>query len=226
MKNNAMIKTAIVFLLAVLITGQSVDAAPSARETVLGKSYGEWSAQWWQWLVAIPAGSNPILQSGPVNCALGQRGPVIFLPGTLGGGPILRSCTVPEKALFFPLVNLVAINTPLPDPQLTVAEKRTFADSTISLACNLQATLNGVPLVHSLTIARAQSPTFSLLAGPDDLLGRDPGELDPESVSDGYWIMVPPLSPGAHTLQFSGALCSPPGTPFFEVDVTYSLTVE
>ena len=226
MRSNSMRNLAIIVLAAMSLIALSVNAAQPARETILGKSYGEWSAQWWQWLVSIPATTNPLAQSGPVDCALGQRGPVIFLPGTLGGSPVVRSCTVPEKALFFPLVNFVAFNTPLPDPQLTVTEKRVLADSLISLACDLSASIDGIPLIHQVTLARAQSPIFSLLAGADDVLGRDPGALDTEALSDGYWIMVPPLSVGAHTLRFTGGLCYPPGTSIFQVDVTYNLTVE
>lgn len=107
-----------------------------------------------------------------------------------------------------------------------MAEKREAADFSLSLACNLSAEIDGTPTVYSLVTARTQSPTFSSLAGPDDIFGRDPGALDPATVSDGYWIMLPPLSAGAHTLTVTGVLCSPPGAPFFQTDVTCNLAVE
>src|SRR6266478_6251873 len=53
-----------------------------------GLSYGDWSARWWQWVLAIPPKSNPILdglQGKPSHgnhCGEGQSQPVWFLPGT------------------------------------------------------------------------------------------------------------------------------------------------
>jgi hypothetical protein len=43
-----------------------------------GNSYGEWSARWWQWLMAIPTGKNPNLDPSAENCGEGQEGPVWF----------------------------------------------------------------------------------------------------------------------------------------------------
>ncbi len=46
---------------------------------------------------------------------------------------------------------------------------------------------------------------------------RQPG------VSDGYWIMLTPLSSGSHTIHFHGIEEFSNGN--FELDVTYALTV-
>lgn len=219
-----LIKTApaLALVCAFTIVVGPVWAAPPAETAVLGKTYGEWSALWWQWLTSIPAATNPISKTGAVDCSLGQKGAAVFLAGTLGGTAV-RNCAVPKKAIFFPLVNLVDFNSP--SSSWTVAEKRENADTVMSLACDLSASVDGTPTIYDVARVRAQSPTFSLLAGPDDVLGRDPGALDTETIADGIWVMLPPLSKGSHTLAFTGALCSPPGTPFFEVDVTYNLTV-
>jgi hypothetical protein len=217
--------TPVLGLLAVLGFA-CAQAAPSEQANVLGKTYGEWQAEWWQWVSSIPAGENPILQSGAVNCRLGQRGAVWFLAGTFGGDPVVRSCTIPAgKAIFFPLVNTIILDLPPPDAPFTVAEKRQAADAALSLACNLSAELDGTPTVYSVVTGRTQSPPFFALAGLDDIFGRDPGTLDPAAVSDGYWIMLSPLPPGEHTLRFTGALCDPSGTPFFSTDATYTLTI-
>jgi hypothetical protein len=46
-------------------------------------------------------------------------------------------------------------------------------------------------------------------------------------MSEGYWIMLPPLSPGEHTLTVHGAGCDPKtGSVSFESGVTYHLTVQ
>ena len=216
------IAPSLALIFALVLSGGEAWAEPPAQTRALGKTYGEWSGLWWQWLTSIPATTNPVSQTGTINCSLGQKGAVVFLAGTLGGTAV-RSCSVPDKAIFFPLVNFVDFNSP--DFSWTVAQKRENADILMSLACNLSASVDGTPTVYNVARVRAQSPAFSLLAGPDDILGRDPGALDTEAISDGIWVMLPPLSQGTHTLVFTGALCNPPGSPFFEVDVTYNLTV-
>ena len=57
--------------------GNSQVVQPNSTE--FGNTYGEWSARWWQWLVSIPADTNPNFSSGNVDCTLGQSGPVWFL---------------------------------------------------------------------------------------------------------------------------------------------------
>src|SRR5437660_12901041 len=75
---------------------------PQARAH--GLSYGEWGAQWWRWAYSFPLAQFPPSQSGEGDCSLGQSGPVWFLAGTVGQGPVTRSCTIPTgKALFFPI---------------------------------------------------------------------------------------------------------------------------
>ena len=82
-----------------------------------GNNYGEWTAKWWQWLLAVPTSSNPNLDTTGANCGTGQSGSVWFLSGTFPGteGPpfnltssVTRTCTVPKgKSLLLPLPNTV-----------------------------------------------------------------------------------------------------------------------
>jgi hypothetical protein len=46
-------------------------------------------------------------------------------------------------------------------------------------------------------------------------------------ISEGYWVVLPPLSRGAHTLTIHGAACNAAtGDVFFEIGVTYHLTIQ
>ena len=82
--------------------------------TGFGKTYGAWSAAWWQYVFAQPASSNPLTDPTGAVCQAGQSGPVFFLVGTAGTGTATRDrCTLPAgKALFFPLVNAFDVHTP------------------------------------------------------------------------------------------------------------------
>lgn len=232
-------------ILAALLLATALAPARALDQNVgatAGKTPAEWSALWWQWMTSIPTAENPQMTQGEVDCGVGQQGPVWFLAGAPSGVTAQRSCTVPRgKALFFPVFNAVFINGPGED--LTVAEKRHALDSFLndtepgpfadlgfpgSRACDLVATLDGMPVTYFVPDARVQSPAFHLDTG-DGPNFLPPGLVDPEAVSDGFWVMLPPLAPGEHSLHFGGRLCqfeSFDDHPFFgPVDVTYQLTV-
>lgn len=242
------LKTLCLALSVVAVLGAaslSVPAAHAAGPVALtnGDTYGEWSASWWQWLTSIPAAQNPQVGEGAVDCTLNQGGPVWYLAGAPTGTTAVRTCTVPTgKKLFFPVLNAIFTNSP--GESFTVAEKRELLDGVLndlvpgfftdfglpgSRACGLFAELDGTPLVYFVPQARTQSPAFHFETG-DGAGFLTPGVVDPEAVSDGFWIMMPSLTPGEHTLRFGGRFCqfeSFDDHPVFgPVDVTYHLTVQ
>jgi hypothetical protein len=217
--------------------------ADGLNPKVSGKTYGEWGAAWWQWAFAGPDGANAV--QGTADCDVNQPpGPVWFLAGTFGG-IAERNCTVPkDRALFYPLVNSFWVDCPnSPDEDLTDDQVRaimaTYGGGGDN-ACQLTSTLDGVAISSGqYPTVRSQSPTFSatlpvghVLAG---LCNYDPPggfatDLPPgktgRMISEGYWVMLPPLSKGEHTLTLHGAGCDPAtGAVLFEVGVTYHLTV-
>ena len=224
-----------------LLAGFAPAVAGPKVATTAGKTQGEWAAAWWQWMVSIPAPENPQGLQGEVDCTLNQSGPVWFLAAAQAG-TFERSCRVKAgKPLFFPVLN--AIFTNAPGENLTIAEKRVFLDDFISdlvpgpavdfglpgtRACKLFATVDGEPVLFGAAIARTQSPAFQIDTG-DDPVGLPANRSDAEAVTDGFWVILPPLPAGEHTLRFGGSWCefdSAAVHPVFEgVDVTYHLTV-
>lgn len=218
-------------------------AAPKNVGTTAGKTYGEWSAAWWQWIYSLGATGSPLTAEGAMDCSRGQSGPVWFLAGAGGNTTAVRSCTVPSnKALFFPVLNASYFNVPPEDT--SVAGKRGLLDGFLSdlvpgfvadfgfpgtRACKLQATLDGERISDANPIARVQSPPFRIDTGDDPLFNNPPNTVDEEVVADGYYVMLPPLTPGAHTLEFSGHFCEFDSVNdhqlFGPISVTYHLTV-
>jgi hypothetical protein len=199
----------------------------AVNEVQYGMTYADWSAAWWQWAYSLPASENPWFdETGCLNGANGQSGPVWFLTGVVNASGIaVRDCTVPHgKALFFPILNFENDNV-CPPQNLTIAQLRQAAaaaeDSATALACEV----DGRP-IRNLQSFRVQSPTFDITF-PDgnvfQFFGCDvpPGTYGP-FVSDGYWLMLEPLSAGQHTIHFHGHV----EVPFsFTLDITYHLTV-
>jgi len=181
--------------------------------------------------LAIPFASSPVQDQTGESCGLGQSGPVWFLAGT-SGTAATRACSVPAgKAIFFPLVNYIN-DYPCPDPNFQPPPGQSLEDFLaegaaffIDHTTELEAELDGVAL-QNLFGMRARSPLFDFTA---DISNQafDPcitGSSQP-AVTDGYWVMLAPLSVGLHTLHFRGKLDFPEFDFSFEVEVTYNLTV-
>src|SRR4051794_15121489 len=203
---------------------------PPERGRIAGRTYGGWSAVWWREAFAIPAGQNPLTESGPANCGLGD-GRVRFLFGTFTtteqpSGKVVgiahRRCVVPAGALLF----LPSING-----ECSTAEG-TAGTAAALRACakgqedavdpsNLRLTVDGVPL----TTHRAASPIFTFRLPRHSVIGK-PAQRARAS-ADGYWAMLAPLGPRVkpHVLVFGGSVTSPDGSFTFTTKVTYRITV-
>jgi hypothetical protein len=148
-----------------------------------GQTYGQWSAQWWQWAFQTPwhgpgGVSNPLtVTNGPVDCSYGQHGNVWFLGGTFissestGQVPANnadRSCTVPTGTmLFVPIVNSENDNLALvgsPSNTFTEQQLRELPAGQMNAVSGMTATIDGRSvkgLGNSRTTPyRVQSPRF------------------------------------------------------------------
>jgi len=195
-----------------------------------GRSYGEWSAAWWQWVFLMPVSEHPVLDATGEYAHVGQSGPVWFLAGTFGG-VTERTCTIPPgKALFFPIINSLSIMTV---DEYSMEQLRRNVSERTDHVTELQVTVDGREL-RNLTAYRFQSPPSFYVRFPDDpdeaLSPALAGGGSHESFADGYWVMLEPLAPGAHTIYFRGKSVNPGGAggqdDVFETQMTYHLTVE
>jgi hypothetical protein len=189
-----------------------------------GLTYGEWTAKWWQWVLAIPTKDNPVVDESGEKCAVGQNNPdVWFLAGT-GGGEVARTCTIPSgKAIFFPVLNVECDY--LSDlAHKTEADLRKCAKDDQDKATNLQATIDGVT-IPDLNMYRVQSPLFNLTIPKDNAMGIPPGFT--QAISDGFWVLLKPLPVGKHEIHFSGSLVdfTTTGPLNFVSDAKYDITI-
>lgn len=186
-----------------------------------GTSFGQWTAAWWRWAFSIPIANHPLFDNGP--CDTNQGGPVFFLGGAFTGVSATRECTVPAgKSILLPVANGECSNQePPPFFGGNEAEMRacaiSFMDTYLDLG-SLVATIDG-RTVRNLTTYRVQSPLYSFSAPADGLFGPTP--VSGQSVSDGYWLFLKPLSEGRHTIHFEANF---PAFSF-PIDVTYNLHV-
>ncbi len=194
-----------------------------------GMTYGDWSAAWWQYALSIPASTNPIFDETGALCGIAQGGgPVFFLnPSGAPGSLITRTCTVPARhALWVPLtINECSTIEPPPSNGSTPQELRTcsgtIADG-ISIR-SLKLTVDHVR-VRDLESFRTVSPFFDFTVPTDNIFGVN-NVTGGSSVSDGYFVMLKPLSPGNHVIHHEGAFVTGPAAGL-SFSVTYNLTVQ
>ena len=215
-----------------------------ANSTPYGKTYGNWGAAWWTWAAGIPKAENPVFDLTGEFCHVGQEGPVWFLAGTFGGNAT-RTCTVPKgKALLIPMLNqvlnapedvpysqFVATHLGLDPSGLSDAEvMRIAVNWNLDHATFLAVTVDGVA-VQNPAQYRDDSDVFPMVLSDifaDFCYPAGPREVN---VADGYYVLLAPPTPGAHTIRLQSAqrFSVAAGDPFdfeFSLEVTYHLTVE
>ena len=197
-----------------------------------GRSVERWSELLWSYIYAQPADHNPFLDTTGADCAIGQEGPVWFLPAVPGsslGTDVMRSCTIPRhRAIMLQLAS--ALNDyPCPDPSFQPAPGQSLYDFLIEPISPLfdgetgfEITLDGVAIVDPLSYRFTSDDVFtfvgniSLQASFDNCIT---GKRQ-EAVTDGFYLMFRPLPPGEHTILVNGHDMH--GTP---VTLTENLTI-
>jgi hypothetical protein len=199
----------------------------TADSTPLGMTYGDWQAAYWQYIFSIPVNNNPILDTTGAYCDVAQSGgPVFYLNSTFFGPFLTRSCTVPaSKALLVPLAvwecsNIESDPFHGENPQ-DMRECAGIGADGIGVN-TLKLTVDGKK-VSGLKRMRAQSPYYYFTIPTDNILGLS--DTSGYSVSDGYMVMLKPLSRGHHVIHAEGGFVSGPLAGALG-GVTYYLTVQ
>lgn len=223
----------LVVLAAAILIGASllVPTAASAKQARVfapnahpfGASYGEWQARWFEWLLEIPAPTNPQFDETGALCGVGQSGHVWFLAPVPGPGTTTRACTIPVGTGIFVIGigNECSNVEPPPFFGATEAELRECAAlgfDTFFEGVTDSISVDGV-LVSDLDRFRTQTPLFSYTLPPDNIYGLPPGEAT-KAISDGQAVIVRPLPPGHHTI-----VVNIEGGPFGTIKIVYNVTV-
>lgn len=189
--------------IALTLTASAASAADSpllpADQAVAGASQSNWSRSWWQWAASFDNAGSPVSDRTGARCGAGQQGPVWFLAGTYGSQRTVRTCTVPAgKYLFFPLINYVA--APEPGTALSCSAVMDDARETIDDVTDLVLRIDGKVQAGLQEHRVASQGCFDLGARR-----AQPGPKVP-SAGDGYYVMLAPLPPGTHKVEFGGRL--------------------
>lgn len=211
-------------LILSLLLAPSAEAAILAQgSSVAGKTIGAWTQDWWAWALSLAVPNDPLSDQTGANANNNQSGPVFFIGGT-AGGTANRSFTVPQsRYLLLPLVNTVWTEADYQDPN----DIQAAAEGAINAVNSLFFSLDGVPVPQAALFGYREpsSDFFSMIVVPDSVfdttqLGGVPAGTYNHAYSDGYWLMLEPLSVGPHTIFFGGGISG-----VFSVEVTDNIRV-
>ena len=219
------LKSLCVALLLICTLSSNYAGVIPPQAKVQGKSYGEWSAAFWQWVMEHPLDGHPMIDDGTPEVSVGQFGKVWFLGYPFGS--VELHVTIPHGTmLLIPLLNAEASDLEgLGNTTQERLENATFLADHIQ---NVSATIDGQP-VANLDRFRVISPEFTFSAQSPWIFGDTGGEGT--SVGDGYFLLLTPLSTGTHIVHVGGDFhfSVDEGDPFdFDAfaDVTFVITVE
>ena len=174
------------------------------EERPYGKSFGQWTVDWWNWAYSTPKSNNPVYDQTGQNAHVNQAGPVWFLAGTFGENRIVRrSCTIPYgKAVLFPVINYEINN--LENPSLK---------TNLDLINNVIEDINDI-VKKDVIIDGKLIPVFRVQSDPQTFTLKISEGVDTDfpsgvttAAADGYWVFLKPLSIGMHKIYFHGS-CS------------------
>lgn len=213
-------------LLALTVLGMaSLNASPTVaadpliapiQSTPEGQTYGRWAVEWWQWALGTPAAVNPLTDTTGENCAQRQVGNVWFLAGSFSNDPVVRTCKVPAgKSLFIPLINII-YGAFLNDTPETRTPKYVRSAGSCTLPVQISVKIDGAtipkPSQFFTGAYGSLSPLFNVQMTADNLFGADETVI-PELVlspaaEQGYYLFVPSLAPGKHTIKWTASGCN------------------
>jgi hypothetical protein len=187
-----------------------------------GKTTREWMADYFRWAMEIPDGpTHPLRDQTGEHAGRNQSGPVWFLGGVLNDtGIAVRDITVPDNVWLFVMMVGVECST-LEDPPFfganeeelrACAESFRFSDHFFSI--DGESTPNLERFYFS-------SPMFNFTMPSNNIFGV-PGGGSGQAVGAGPAVILEPLSPGVHNLQFRVNLPDYFSAPS---SITYRITV-
>ena len=196
------------------------------KRQVLGKTYAEWSAAWWRWVLRTPFETGGPFDSGTVDCVDKQPSrKVLFLTAPFNtSGSVQRTCKqplVPGTDIFFPLLTVECSDVEeAPFHGDTPAERRACVHQSLFNMADLHAKVDGQAITH-LRHYDITSGDFGFTAVPGNPGIAVAVVTRGNSTSRGIWLMLKPLPRGEHTIRFGGSF---PNFPF-TISAVYHLTV-
>ena len=180
-------------------------------EIVHDRSQAEWSQAYLQWVAAFPHGGSPVSDATGALCGARQDGDVWFLASSDGTAPVERRCAIPSgKTLFVPIASVLERSG---NREPDCAAMARVASTNLTHVSAMSLSLDGQPVDDLAAYRQASGGCFALGAR------SVPRQEAKQAVSDGWFVLLAPLSAGAHTLVVQARFDSTPVSTTYHLDV-------
>ena len=195
-------------------------------EPIFGKSYEQWTHNWWGWFVSIPYDRHPAKDSDGRFANINANAEVIYLAGAVDHSA-KRIVTIPhDKAVLVPILVIENSEKEWPGSGVDDLEKlsRGFADDMISLTAVFDEGKESQAVFRTgfLASTRVDTREFNLDFAPNNIFLREGGQGIKASQS-GYWLFfregVFKKRETDYTLRFHGE------GEYYETEVSYTLRI-
>jgi len=168
-----------------------------------GKTWEEWTADWWKWILEIPASCIPghDVDGSVLSTTKQSYSDPLFLSGTYGGTTNRTIQIKKGKSLLLPIINVTTSFAEAPHLK-NKAELAAFVEDNTNDLLYKQAIIDGITL-DNVDQYRVKSDFFTFTFPQNNIYDAQPGETI--GISDGYWVFLKPLSAGIHTIQTLGS---------------------
>lgn len=161
----------------------------TSNNTANGEDLSTLSIRWWQWVTNAPDDLDPLADDTGEHCNYAQSGDVFFLAPSYSFDKVIRNCIIPkDKYIFFPVISIMRWDT---GDGLSCDDLKKEVNAAINSAREMLSEVDG----QKLDGTRAATTSCFTIPGDED-----------HYASDGYWILLNPLSEGQHHLHFKGLI--------------------
>jgi hypothetical protein len=205
-----------------------VEAEPeiySLDSKALGATYSQWLVKYWVWITSIPKANDPHNAVTAKQCSMDQPSKGMWYLAESYSGPIVRNCIIPEnRTILIPI--LTGECDYLTDP--SIKDERTLAECAWGGISNpvIKLSIDGKE-IQNVSEYKVQSSLFNVTLAEDRVYGMEGFSGNTQGVIGGYVVILKPLTPGKHEIQFSASIIDNPllGTYSYASDTKYNIAV-
>ena len=166
------------------------------QQKVEGLAQIDYAERWWQWLMRLPDGVRAFQDPSGAQCGMNQSGQVWFLAGTEGTAKVKRQCDLPGgRFIFFPVIAM--IRSSAPGKVLDCRRARAQVHGNNDHLAEASVEIDSVMVANVLTHRIRSTRCFDAYAKAGYM---EHSEDYLPAATEGYWLMLSPLSPGPHRL--------------------------
>jgi len=169
------------------------------------KPINDYVNSWWQWAVSMSSSLSPVKDTTGQFCHINQKGKVWFLSGGYGTSKIKRKCSIPkDKLIFFPVINMLHYPSALSKPSCKSVKQSASINNQFLISFKVE--VDGQKYLNPALHRYGSVECFDLIKLQKSNLNAS--QIFP-SATDGYWIMLNPLSKGKHSIAFHAEYHNP-----------------